>query len=164
MAAVSLFWNTNMAAVMSCENVIFGDFLSEVSCLKVSLIIQGGIVQRLFPSLIFTWTEVTYNVFEICRNVSYCCPQKYETWIIYSNVCAKVHQNVYKTANKSVSIHAIQILLPSNRQEVSSWFFTHVFENIETSVMWNCISKALRFLQITAWTSKCEHVLPYFQP
>ena len=43
-----------MAAVMSCENVIFGDFLSEVSCLKVSLIIQGGIVQQLFPSLIFT--------------------------------------------------------------------------------------------------------------
>ena len=43
-----------MAAVMSCENVIFGDFLSEVSRLKVSLIIQGGIVQRLFPSLIFT--------------------------------------------------------------------------------------------------------------
>ena len=54
MYVFELFWNTNMAAVMSCENVIFGDFLSEVSCLKVSLIIQGGIVQRLFPSLIFT--------------------------------------------------------------------------------------------------------------
>ena len=35
-----------MAAMTSCENVIFGDFLSEVSCLKVSLIIQGGIASK----------------------------------------------------------------------------------------------------------------------
>ena len=31
-------------------------------------------------SFIFTWTAVNNNAFEICRNVKFCCPRKYETW------------------------------------------------------------------------------------
>ena len=35
------------------------------------------------------------------------------------------------------------------------WSFTHAFENIETTVRWNCTSKALHFLQITAKQQYC---------
>ena len=35
--------------------------------------------QQLSPSFIFTWAPVTNNAFEICTNVIYCCPIKYET-------------------------------------------------------------------------------------
>ena len=55
-----------------------------------------------------------------------------------------------KTANKSASIHTNQILLSSNRLELSPRSFTHVFKKIETTMRWNCMSKALHFLQITA--------------
>ena len=57
---------------------------------------------------------------------------------------------MFKNANKSASIHTNQILLPSNRLELSPRSFTHVFEKIETTVRWNCMSKAPHFLQITA--------------
>ena len=63
---------------------------------------------------------------------------------------AQVDRNVYKTANKSASIHTNQILLSSNRLELSPWSFTHVFKKIETTMRWNCMSKALRFPQLTA--------------
>ena len=55
-------------------------------------------------------------------------------------------------------IHTNQILLSSNRLEVSPWSFTHVFKKIETTMRWNCMSKALRFLQITAEHQDC----PFF--
>ena len=54
-----------------------------------------------------------------------------------------------KTFNKSASIHTNQIL-SSNRQELSPWSFTLVFKKIEIIMRWICVSKALRFLQITA--------------
>ena len=54
-----------------------------------------------------------------------------------------------KTFNKSASIHTNQIL-SSNRQELSPWSFTLVFKMIEIIMGWICVSKALRFLQITA--------------
>ena len=47
-------------------------------------------------------------------------------------------------------MHTNQILLSSNRLELSPWSFTHVFKKIETTMRWNCMSKALHFLQITA--------------
>ena len=64
----------------------------------------------------------------------------------------KVDRNVYKTSNKSFMIHTNQLLLFSNWPELSPWSFTHVhvFKKIETTVRWNCMSKALRFLQLTA--------------
>ena len=62
----------------------------------------------------------------------------------------QVDWNVYKTANKSAMIHTYQILLCSNWPELSPWSFTHVFKKIETTMRWNCTSKAYRFLQITA--------------
>ena len=34
-------------------------------------------------SFIFTWTAVTNNACEICKNASYCCAQKYDTWRQY---------------------------------------------------------------------------------
>ena len=37
----------------------------------------------LSPSLIFTWTAVTNNAFETCKNASYCFARKYETWRQY---------------------------------------------------------------------------------
>ena len=57
---------------------------------------------------------------------------------------------MFKTANKSASIHTNLTLLSSNRLELSPWSFTHVFKKIETTMRWNCMSKALHFLQITA--------------
>jgi len=74
----------------------------------------------------------------------------------------KVNRNVSKTANKSASIHSNQILLSSllssNRLELSPWSFPHVFNKIETTMRWDCMSKALRFLYITAEHQDC----PYF--
>ena len=58
-------------------------------------------------------------------------------------------------ANKSTLIHTNQILFSSNRLELSPRSFTHVFKKIETTISWNCISKALRFLQITAEHQDC---------
>ena len=66
----------------------------------------------------------------------------------------KAERNNYKTTNKSASIHANQILLSSNRLELSSWFYTQVFKKIETSITWNYISKA-HFLQIAAEHQDC---------
>ena len=60
-----------------------------------------------------------------------------------------------KTFNKSASIHTNEILLSSNRLELPPWSFTLVFKTIETIMRWNCISKALRFLQITATHQDC---------
>ena len=50
----------------------------------------------------------------------------------------------------SASIHTNQILLSSNRLELSTRSFTLVFKKIETTMRWNCLSKTLRFLQIMA--------------
>ena len=47
------------------------------------------------------------------------------------------------------------MLLSSNRLALSPWSFTHVFEKIETTMRWNCMSKAPRFLQITAEHRDC---------
>ena len=35
--------------------------------------------KALSPCFIFTWTAVTNNVFEICKNASYCFARNYET-------------------------------------------------------------------------------------
>ena len=42
------------------------------------------------------------------------------------------------------------MLLSSSGLELSPWSFTHVFTTIETTTKWNCLSKTLQFLQITA--------------
>ena len=68
----------------------------------------------------------------------------------------KVDWNVYITANKSALIHTNQILLSSNRLEVSPWSFTYVFKKIETTMRWNCMSKALRLVQITVQRQDCQ--------
>ena len=72
----------------------------------------------------------------------------------------KVDQNIYKTANKSASIHINQTLLSSNRLKLSPWSFTHVFKRIETTTT-HCMSKALRFLQITAEHRDCPFLTVY---
>ena len=51
------------------------NFLSEISCLRVRASHHSCVLS---PSFIFTWTAITNNAFEICRNVSYwnvsyCC-------------------------------------------------------------------------------------------
>ena len=71
-----------------------------------------------------------------------------------ANLLKKTKINVYKSA----SIHTNQTFLSSNRLELSPWSFTHVLKKIETTVRWNCMSKALRFLQITAKHQDC----PFF--
>ena len=60
--------------------------------------------------------------------------------------------------HKGASIHTNQTLLSSNRLELSKCFFTHVFKKIETTMRWNCMSKALHFLQIKAKQQYC----PFF--
>ena len=49
-----------------------------------------------------------------------------------------------------------------NRLERSPWSSTHVFKKIEITIRWNCMSKALHFLQITAEHQDCAFFLPYF--
>ena len=71
----------------------------------------------------------------------------------------KEDQNVYKTANKSALMHTNRTLLSSNRLKLSpSWSFTCVSKKIETTMRWNCMSKALRLVQITVEHQDC----PFF--
>ena len=55
-------------------------------------------------------------------------------------------------------MHTNQILLSSNRLELSPWSFAYVFKKVETTTRWNCMLKGLRFLQITAILQDC----PFF--
>ena len=71
---------------------------------------------------------------------------------IFLKTCVKD----YITANKSAPINTNQILLSSNRLEVSPWSFTHVFKKIETTMRWNYMSKALRLVQITIEHQDCQ--------
>ena len=70
----------------------------------------------------------------------------------------KEDQNVYKTSNKNASIPTNQTVLSANQLELSPWSFTHVFKQIETTMRLNCMSKVLRFPQITAKQKYC----PFF--
>ena len=70
----------------------------------------------------------------------------------------KVDRNVYITANKSAPLYTNQILLSSNRLEVSPWSFRHVFKKIETTMRWNYMSKALSLVQVTVENQDC----PFF--
>ena len=80
--------------------------------------------------------------------------------IYLETIClfVRVDRNVNKTAEKSASIHTNQIFLSSNRLELSPWSFRHIFQNIETTMRWNCTSKAFHFLQIMAKHQDC----PFF--
>ena len=55
-------------------------FVGKISCLQVRASHYSGVLST---SFMFTRTAVTSNAFEICRNVRYCCPRKYETWRQY---------------------------------------------------------------------------------
>ena len=55
-------------------------------------------------------------------------------------------------------MHTNQILLSSNRLELSPWSFAYVFKKIETTTRWNFMLKGLRFLHITAILQEC----PFF--
>ena len=74
----------------------------------------------------------------------------------YSLIGLFVDGNVYKTTNKSPMIHTNQILLCSNWLELSPSSFTHIFKNIETTMRWNCMSKALCLVQITVEHQDCQ--------
>ena len=94
-----------------------------------SLIIQGYCLQVSY----FYAEQYIASIFAYVKCiVSYCCSRKNET--------------------------LNQILLSSNRLEVSPWSFTHVFKKIETTMRWNCMSKALRLVQITVEHQDC----PFF--
>ena len=69
-------------------------------------------------------TQRSYKITLISRISSYLKNLSSGSQIIY--------QNVYKTANKSASIHTI--LLSRNRLKLSPWFFTHVIKNVETTI------------------------------
>ena len=69
-------------------------------------------------------TQRSYKVTLISRISSYLKNLSSGSQIIY--------QNVYKTANKSASIHTI--LLSRNRLKLFPWFFTHVIKNVESTI------------------------------
>ena len=95
----SCWWNVVLADVwvlillIYCKAVKKGlrfaifFFLSEVSCLQLKASYYSKILS---PSLIFTWTAVTNNTFEMCKNASYCCARKYETWRCKTKICDKI--------------------------------------------------------------------------
>ena len=66
-------------------------------------------------------------------------------------------RNVYKTANKSTSIHTNQILLSSSRLELSPWSFTRFLKDLNYYEV-KLYVKAFRFLQITVKHQDC----PFF--
>ena len=67
----------------------------------------------------------------------------------------------YKIPDKSASILTNQILhLSSNRLKLSLWSNTF-YKMIETTMRWNRIWKALRFLQITAEHQDCPVIIVF---
>ena len=55
-------------------------------------------------------------------------------WFNIIRLFVKVDRTVYKTANKGAMIQTNQILFASNRAELSSRSFTHVFKKIKTTM------------------------------
>ena len=97
----------------------------------------------LSPSSIFSCTTIA-SIFAYFKCiVSYCCSRENETWRQY------LEQWEAFTCNYVTS---------SNRLELSPRSFTDVFKKIETTMRANCMSKAFRFLQITAK----HQVWPFF--
>ena len=106
-----------------------------------------------------TWRRLISTTFNFLKK-SYPAVSKLFAYFLLSRPkCLK------KTPHKSASKHINQILLSCNRLKLSPapWTFTRVFKKIETTMRWNCVSKALRFLQITAKYQDCPG-LPYFWP
>ena len=153
---------------------------SPVNTLKLRLTVQGKFIHmaneiviicipanRVHPKQDFaninTWLKVArysfsgLRILKNLKNIKF-LKQSIERFKNYSLIFVKVDQNVYKTANKSASIHTNKTLRYSNRLELSPWSFTHIFKKIETTLRWNCMSKALRFPQITAEHREC----PFF--
>ena len=59
----------------------FSNILSEIFCLQVKAPHYSGVLSQ---SFIFTWTAVTNNAFDICKNASYCYARKYELlWLLW---------------------------------------------------------------------------------
>ena len=64
---------------------------------------------------------------------------------------AKVDRNVYKTTNKSASIHTYQILLSKNRHHLSQVFLTRL--KLRT-MRWSCMVKSASFSTDNGQTSR----------
>ena len=64
---------------------------------------------------------------------------------------AKVDRNVYKTTNKSASIHTYQILLSKNRHDLSQVFLTRL--KLRT-MRWSCMVKSASFSTDNGQTSR----------
>ena len=77
-------------------------FSESLSLFRVSLF------RVLSPSFIFTWTALTNNAFEICKNASHCCAWKYETWRQYP-------------LSQNISITLLQILLKLHEHRSGYW-------------------------------------------
>ena len=87
----------------------------------------------LFRGIVFKFqfhlTAVANNPFEICRNVSYCCPRKYETWrntaasIIGNGVISllrqiRCHWNPDRNKFSSVSNTAVVVIFHAQTWKV----------------------------------------------
>ena len=75
-------------------------FLKTISCLQVR---ASHYSVLLSPSFIFTWTAVTNNAFEICRNVSYCSPRNCETVVDHREILRKLKGQVHVSAHAHLS-------------------------------------------------------------
>ena len=69
--------------------------------------------------------------------------------------------NTYKIADKSASILTNQILHPFKQSAKAIPMIKHVLKMIETTMRWNRIWKALRFLQITAEHQDCQVIIVF---
>ena len=67
----------------------------------------------------------------------------------------KVDQNIYKKAEESTSMYDIQIPLSFDRLKLSPWFFQICLNVNKTTLRQNWVSKALRFLKMTAEHQDC---------
>ena len=89
------------------------------------------------------WISIARRILILLKNLSSGSMKLFAQFV-------KVDRNVYKTANKSASM-TNQILLSILAIKQSYLHdLSHVFKQINTTMRWKCMSKALRFVQITA--------------
>ena len=78
-------------------------------------VLPKSLFKVLSPSLILTWTAVTNNVFDICKNASYCCARKYENCPFFTVFLT------IKTSSQDISIMLLQISLKLYERRGRYW-------------------------------------------
>ena len=123
--------------------------------------------QKIYTCYILRVRGVFSLLFPQCQCLVLFLPRPKVKWLCflilwYFTLTRLVYRhNTYKIADKSASILTNQILHPFKQSAKAIPMIKHVLKMIETTMRWNRIWKALRFLQITAEHQDCQVIIVF---